>query len=135
MRKKLSEKAAKICGTLNDDFKLKEKDKKTIAQTIRLLNANSSHLIGKLKKLSEGVLDKEGHKKYHEYICQLYLSEYIKKSSMAKYTSVYGDASAPLLEQKFAKDDSVDKNALEVLSEVKSRLKTFMDEKSLKSKK
>lgn len=133
LRKKLEEKAARICGTLTNDFKNKDKDKKVIAQVIRLMNANSAHILGKMKKMTDTKLDAEGHKKYHEYVCQLYLSEYIKKSSMVKYTEVYGDPSSQLLEQGFSKDDAVDKVTLEVMSEVKSRVRSFMDEKSLKS--
>lgn len=98
------------------------------------MNANSSHIYGKMKKLADSPLDAEGHKKYHDYVTQLYLSEYIKKSCMVKYTEVYGDASAPILDTPFSKDDSIDKTAMEVMSEVKTRLKTFMDEKALKSK-
>lgn len=98
------------------------------------MNANSSHILGKMKKLSDSALDAEGHKKYHEYVIQLYLSEYIKKNCMVKYTEVYGDASAPILDSNFSKNDDIDRVAMEVMSEVKSRLKTFMDEKSLKSK-
>ena len=98
------------------------------------MNANSAHILGRMKKMADGTFDKEAHKKYHEYVCQLYLSDYIKKSCMVKYTEVYGDASAPLLDLGFSKDDSIDKVSLEVMSEVKSRLKSFMDEKALKSK-
>lgn len=133
LRKKLSEKAGKICGTLNDDFKDKDKDKKVISHVIKLMNANSTHILGKIKKLGDSKMDAETHKKYHEYVTQLYLSEYIKKSCMVKYTETYGDASAPILDQNFSKDDTIDRVSLEVMGEVKSRLKSFMDEKALKS--
>lgn len=117
-----------------DDFKNKDKDKKTIGQVIKLLNGNSSHLVGKIKKMAEEKLDQDGHKKYHEYVCQLYLSEYIKKTCMVKYTEVYGDASAELLDQTFSKDDPVNKVTLDVMGSVKTQVREFMDERKLKSR-
>lgn len=134
LRKKLAEKATKICGTLNDDFKSKDQDKKVIAQVIRLMHANSGHLCGRVKKMATiGDFKEEDHKKYHHYLESLYLSEYIKKSSMVKYTEVYGELSSPILEQDFTQDKIIDTAAFEVLKEIEGRLKTFMDEKALKS--
>ncbi len=134
LRKKLGEKASNICGTLVDDFKNKDKVKNVIGVVIKLVYGNSSHLVGKIRKMAEEKLDADSHKKYHEYVCQLYLSEYIKKTCMVKYTEVYGDASAALLDQSFAKDDPVNKVALDVMGSVKTQVREFMDERKLKSK-
>lgn len=105
---------------------------------IRLLNGNSAHFANKIKKLyNQGSFDEATHVKYHEYLENLYVSEYIKKSSMVKYTEVYVEASTPILDQEFSKDsknNEVDVPTLEVLREVEARLKTFMDEKALRSK-
>lgn len=98
-----------------------------------MMQANIKHLLGKLKKMADEPFDDAAHRKYHDLCINLYVCEYIKRSAMKKYEEVYNIQAAGLLEEAFTKIAAIDKAALEVVKEIESRLKTFMDEKQLKS--
>ena len=83
--------------------------------------------------MQEEAFDEAAHKKYHEVCISLYVCEYLKRSAMQKYEEVYSTQAGSLLDEAFSKIAAIDKVALEVVKEVESRLKTFMDENSLKS--
>ena len=84
--------------------------------------------------MQEEAFDEAAHMKYHEICISLYVCEYLKRSAMQKYEEVYSTQAGSLLGEAFSKIAAIDKVALEVVKEVESRLKTFMDENSLKSK-
>ena len=102
-----------------------------------MIHANSGYMANKIKKLHEkGNFDQAIHRKYHELVANFYASEYVKKSSMVKFSEVYSEASTSLLDQEFSKDPKdkvVEVPSFEVLREVEARLQTFMDEKALRS--
>lgn len=134
MSKKFAEKAEKICGTLNNEMSKREEDKKVIAHVIKLMSANVNYQKEKAKKLVNEEFTESVAQKYHEICTAIYEFEYIKKTCMVKYTGVYTEPAAKLLEESYEKDKTIDEVAMKVAKEFQTRIKMFMDEKNLKSR-
>jgi hypothetical protein len=130
--RKSGENLSAVCKALVDDMSNRAPDKKVLPQMIRLLQANTKHLLSKIAKTDVNKMDDSARKDHHDLCISFYIREFVKKMCMEKYSFVYQDDAEKFLSEGFEKNQAVDKPTLDGINAIEKTLKQFMTDKRLK---